>query len=361
MIRRNQMSKNKTENKPDELYDYVKETQKRNTIILCLLILAIIALLLDLYATTRYYMSFKEFLQALFIPEQVSQTKCLIVRDIQLPIATMGLFCGAAFGLAGAIMQTMLNNPLASPYTLGISAGASVGASIAMILGVSTLAIFGVYLVPAMAFIFALLACGAIYLVARVKQFSADVLILAGIGLVFFFQAIESMLQYFVDADALKNIVFWTMGSLERANWKSVPIVMILFVVTFLIMYRKSWILTAMRLGDNRARSLGIDVMHLRIWMFVLVSLLTAGCVAFVGCIGFIGIVGPHIARMIVGEDQRYLLVTSCLVGAVILEFADIVSKIITPGAVYPIGIITAIIGVPFFFSLLLRKKIEGF
>ncbi len=354
------MFQSKTKNiEQNEDYDYLKDAQRKNLFIICMIVLVVFIFFLDLYLTTRYYVTFKEFLQALFQPEQIENYKRLIVRNIQCPIALMGLFCGAAFGLAGAIMQTMLNNPLASPYTLGISAGASVGASLAMILGASSIAVIGTYFIPAMAFVFALVACGAIFLVAKVKQFSAQVLILAGIGLVFFFQAVESLIQTFVDSDALRNIVFWTMGSLERANWTSTPFVIALFAVIFAIVFKKSWVLTTLRLGDTRARSLGVDVMKLRKYLFVLVSLLTAGCVAFVGCIGFIGIVGPHIARMIVGEDQRYLLLASSLIGAIVLELADIASKMITPGAVYSIGMVTAVIGVPFFFSLLLRKK-EG-
>lgn len=338
-------------------YDYEAANQRKSLLVICLFISTLFVLFLDVYLTSGLYMSFEDFIDAIFHPEEVEKYKSIIVRDVQFPIGLAGIFCGAAFALAGAVMQTMLNNPLASPYTLGVSAGAGLGASIAMATGVSSLAVLGIYLIPGMAFIFAGLACMAIFLVAKMKQFTADVLVLAGIGLVFFFQALESMLQYFVDSDALRNIVFWSMGSLERVNWTTTPIIIILFLVVFAIVYKKSWTLTAMRLEDTRARALGIDVKRVRMMMFVLVSVLTAGCVAFVGSIGFIGIVAPHIGRMLVGEDQRYLLITSTLIGAIVLEAADITSKMITPGVVYPIGIITALIGVPFFFSLLLRRK----
>ena len=341
----------------DQEYNYEKAMQRKNTFVFTLLAITISVMFLDVYITTSPYMNFNEFVKALFAPDLISDTKALIVREIQFPIAVMGIFCGAAFGLAGSVMQSMLNNPLASPYTLGISAGAGVGASLAMIFGISGLAIVGIYIIPALAFLFSLLACGGIYLVAKVKSFRADVLILAGIGFVFFFQAVQSMMQYFVDSDTLRNIVFWTMGSLERANWESTPVVMVLFVLVFLYIYRSSWVLTTMRLGDNRARSLGVDVNNVRKKMFVVTSLLTAGCVAFVGSIGFVGIVAPHIARMIVGEDQRFLLASSALIGAIFLVLADIGSKVITIGVVYPIGIITALIGVPFFFFLLIKKK----
>lgn len=338
-------------------YDYEAANHDKSTLVTCLFICTLFVLFMDVYLTSGLYMTFDDFINAIFHPEKIERYKSIIVRDVQFPIGLAGIFCGASFALAGTVMQTMLNNPLASPYTLGVSAGAGLGASLAIATGISSFAILGTFLIPGMAFIFAGIACIAIFLVARIKQFTANVLILAGIGLVFLFQAIESMLQYFVDSDALRNIVFWSMGSLERINWTTAPLIVVLFLAVFAIVYRNSWTLTAMRLGDTRARALGIDVKHVRMRMFALVSLLTAGCVAFVGSIGFIGIVGPHIGRMLVGEDQRYLLVTSALIGAIVLEIADMVSKMITPGVVYPIGIITALIGVPFFFTLLLRRK----
>lgn len=321
------------------------------------LAIAIIVLLSDLYLTTSPYMTFDTFIHSLFMPDDVDKIDRIIVRNVQLPIALMGIFAGAAFGFAGAVMQTMLNNPLASPYTLGISAGAGLGASIAIAAGVSGISVLGTYLIPGCAFIFALLACGGIFIIAEVRKFSASALVLAGIGLVFFFQALQSLLQYFMDSDSLRSITFWLMGSLERANWTNLSIVIVLFVIVFLLLYRRSWQMTAIRLGDNKARSLGVDVKRLREVMFVLISLMIAGCVSFVGCIGFIGIVGPHIARMLVGEDQRYLLIMSALIGAIVLEIADILSKLIIVGVVFPIGIITSIIGVPFFFALIMRRR----
>ena len=182
-------------------------------------------------------------------------------------------------------------------------------------------------------------------------------MVLAGIGMVFFFQAVQSFLQYLASAEALKSIVFWTFGSLGKADWTNIPILAVVFVLVFFEIYRRSWQLTAMKLGDEKARALGIDVEHLRMTMFVLISLLTATAVAFVGSIGFIGIVGPHIARILVGEDQRYYLPMSSICGAALLSVASVATKLIVPGAVFPIGILTSMIGVPFFFYLIVRKK----
>ena len=128
------------------------------------------------------------------------------------------------------------------------------------------------------------------------------------LGMVFFFQAIQSFLQYAASPEALQGIVFWTFGSLSRANWTNISIILVIFILVFVFVYRKSRMLTAMKLGDSRAKTLGVDVEKLRRQMFVVISILTASAVAFVGSIGFIGIVGPHIARMLVGEDQRFYL-----------------------------------------------------
>jgi len=280
----------------------------------------------------------------------------IIVWDIKIPEATMALVIGAVLGLAGVVMQTMLNNPLADPYTLGISAGASLGAAVATLFGFGA-TLLGTYLISASAFVFALIACGGIFLVAKIKSFTSEVLILAGIGLVFFFSAVLSFLEYTAPAEALKSIMFWTMGSLANSSWIEIGTMAAILVISFLYVFRHCWDMTAMRLGDSRASSLGVDTQRLRKILFVVVSLMVAIAVSFVGCIGFVGIIGPHIARMLLGEDQRYLIPMSCLCGSVILIFADMASKMVIEGALVPIGILTSIIGIPFFFYLLLRKR----
>ena len=348
------------DNQPEH-YDYRKNTYKRYIFTLSLLILAISAVFIDLYVTTSPYMSFDQFINAIFWPDYAKPGNVIIVRTVQAPIAVLGIVCGACFGFAGAVMQTMLNNPLASPYTLGISSGASLGAALAIAGGLGSIAVVGTYLIPVGAFVFAMLVCFIIFLIAQRRKFSTTILILAGVGIVQLFSAIQSILQYFIDADTLRDITFWTMGSLEKATWQIDTLVAVLFVICFIVIYRKSWLLPVMRLGDTKARSLGVDVAKLRKSLFIMISILIAGAVSFVGAIGFIGIVAPHIARIIVGEDQRYLLITSALLGACILEFADIVSKVITVGIVYPVGTITALVGLPVFFWLLISKKRGAF
>jgi iron complex transport system permease protein len=279
-----------------------------------------------------------------------------IVWTIRLPIAMMALTVGAALGLTGAIMQTILNNPLASSYTLGISAGAGFGAALAIVLG-AALPLPEQHAVPMSAFLFAGVACAGVYGIGRLKGATPEVLVLAGIALLFFFQALLSLLQFIASPEALQQIVFWLFGSLLRATWGKLAIVVALIVAVAPLLAHDGWRLTALRLGDERARGLGIDVAGLRMRAFAIVSLLTGVAVAFVGTIGFVGLVAPHVGRMLVGEDQRFLLPASGLLGSLLLSAASVASKAIVPGAIFPIGIVTALIGVPFFTWLILVQK----
>ena len=335
---------------------YASFTRKKTIILIVALIIMAGAFFFNLF-TGSSGTSIGEMFATLFNPGAASVKVRAIVWDMRMPIAIMGVLVGAALGVAGAVMQTILNNPMASPYTLGVSAGAGVGASMVMVLGGGSLVILGKFLVPAVAFIFAIAACMAIYFISKARQFTPSVMVLAGIGMVFFFQALQSFMQYMASAETLQNITFWTFGSLQKADWVNMPILAIVFGIVFIIFMANAWKLTAMRLGDNRAKSMGVNVDRVRKQMFILISILTATAVAFVGTIGFIGIVGPHIARMILGEDQRYFMPMSAVCGAIILSLASGVSKVLVPGAIFPIGIITSLIGVPFYLILLLRKR----
>jgi len=283
-------------------------------------------------------------------------TAAAIVWSLRLPMATMAVAVGAALGLSGAVMQTILNNPLASCYTLGISAAAGFGAALVIALG------FGVPLaqhlaIPLSAFLFAALASAAVLAIGRSGGMTPETMVLAGIALLFLFQALQSLLQYLASPEVLQAIVFWLFGSLLKATWPKTAVVGCVLAVALPLLLADAWRLTALRLGEERARGLGVDVVGLRLRSFVVISVLTASAVSFVGTIGFVGLVAPHLARMLVGEDQRYLLPLSALCGALLLAAASIASKTISPGAVFPIGIVTALFGVPFFLLLVLQRR----
>jgi iron complex transport system permease protein len=284
----------------------------------------------------------------------------VIIWEYRLPTALMAIGVGAALGFAGAVMQTILNNPLASPYTLGVSAGAGFGAAFAIVSGASALSVIGGYTIPFFAFLFAAITCFSIYAFGKYTKMTPQTMILAGIGLSFLFQALQSLMQYIATPEESQNIVFWLFGSLSRANWFTVAVIFITLIVVIPLMLKDAWRLTALKLGDEKAMGLGVNIERLRIKSFALVSIVTGAAVCFVGTIGFIGLVGPHIARMLIGEDQRFFIPLSALCGALVLSLASILSKIIVPGFIFPIGIITSLIGVPFFFSLVVSKR-KGF
>ena len=280
------------------------------------------------------------------------------VWEIRLPVALMAGVVGAAVSVSGAQMQTVLNNPLASPFTLGISAAAGFGAALGFVLGVSLLPTgWSAWTIPANAFVCAMGCAGLIHVLSQRRGMGTETVVLLGIALVFSFNAALSALEFLASEQALAAVVFWTMGSLGRTTWPKLGVAAAVLAVAWPLLARQAWALTALRLGEQKAASLGIAVGRLRLQTILLVSAVASVTVAFVGTIGFIGLVGPHIARMLVGEDQRFFLPASALAGAVVLSAASVLSKAILPGVILPIGIVTALVGVPFFFSLILSTR----
>ena len=312
------------------------------------------ALLIDILVGPSM-LSAGDVVTAILSPSDGSTTD-VIVWTLRLPMALMGMAVGAALGAAGAQAQTILDNPIADPYTLGISSAAGFGAAVSIMFGAS-IPIDPVYLAPACAFVSCVVACAMIYGMARLRRVDAETMILAGIAVLFLFHALLSLMQYQASPEALQAIVFWLFGSLARASWTKVAVVAGLFAVVLPVLMADAWRLTSLRLGEDRARSLGVNVARLRLRVFASISLLTAVAVCFVGTIGFVGLIAPHMARFLVGEDQRFLLPLSALIGGFLLSAASIASKSIVAGAIYPIGIVTALVGVPIFFFLIIQSR----
>lgn len=283
----------------------------------------------------------------------------VIVWNYRLPIAVTAVLVGALLALAGAQMQTILNNPLAEPFTLGVSAAASFGASLAIVLGFSVVPGVGGLLVTVNAFVFSLMTCGFILFATRLKGVGSETMILFGIAIFFTFSALLALMQYMASEDQIARIVFWMMGSLSRASWEKITLGAVLLGLAIPFSLLRTWPMTALRMGEASAGSMGVDVARLRIEMLICISLLAATAVSFVGAVGFVGLVGPHIARLLVGEDQRFFVPLSALVGALVLSLTSLISKSITPGIIYPIGIITSLIGVPVFVSIILSTRRE--
>ncbi len=298
----------------------------------------------------------KKFLPSYFY---CNERHYLIVWELRMPVILMGLLVGIALGTAGTVMQTILNNPLASPYTLGLSGGAGFGAALAIAFGIGIPYVGYSFLIAVNAFFFSLLVCLLIYLISRLKGATSATMVLTGIALMYLFSSLVSLTQYFVSDQVLQEIVFWLFGSLSKATWAGVYTVFAVVLVVCPLITMNAWKLTALRLGDKSAEGLGIDVKKLRLRLMVYISLLTGVAVCFTGVIGFIGLVSPHMARMIVGEDHRYLLPGSCLIGAILLISSNTVGKIIIAPFILPVGIVTSFIGVPFFLYLILSKRRE--
>ena len=280
-----------------------------------------------------------------------------IVFDIRLPMTVTAVLIGGALAAAGAEMQTILGNPLAEPYTLGISAAASFGAALVTVTGFAATSLGAALGMAGSAWAFAVLACAVILVFSRLRGSGAESMILLGIAIVFLFDALLALMQYVASEMQLQQVVFWTMGSLTRASWSQIALLAAITACCLALFYRHSWTLTAFRMGDDRARALGVNVDRSRALALVGVSLMAATAVSMAGTIGFIGLIGPHVARILVGEDQRYFLSASTLAGAVLLTGASMVSKLIQPGVILPVGIITAIVGVPVFMVIIMSNR----
>ena len=344
-----------TTDTPTHAASYRGLVARRISILIGLSALLVLSLAVDVsLGPARYPLA--DVLHTIFAPGSADLQMRVVVWDIRMPMALLAVTVGASLSLAGAQMQTILANPLASPFTLGLSAAASFGAALAMVLGVAIFPAAIGLMVPINAFAMAMAASLLIFGLSTMRGVTVETIVLLGIALVFSFNAALALLQYFASEQALSAVVFWTMGSLAKATWSKVAVCAAILAVCTPLFARRAWALTAIRLGETRAAAMGVPVKRLRLEALFLVSLLAAVPVSFVGTIGFIGIVGPHVARLLLGEDQRFFLPGAMLSGAVILSATSVLSKAILPGAVLPIGIITALVGVPFFAALILTK-----
>lgn len=304
---------------------------------------------LEVYATIldRFFPNFFD------VPELAP----IVVWNIRITRVIMGVLAGAGLAIAGATMQGVLRNPLASPFTLGISAGAGLGAALAILFGVGFVG--GGLLLVGNAFIFSLIPAFVIVGLSRFKRATPETMILAGIAMTYIFSAVSSLLHYFSEAEALKNVVVWLMGDLGKATWDDFSTVTPVLAVCIIVLIWKSWDLNVMGAGDETAKSLGINVERTRVIIMMAASFLTAVIICFTGMIGFIGLVAPHITRICIGGDNRFLIPASGIFGAAFLVAADIIAREVVAPVIIPVGIVTSFVGGPLFLYLIIRKKKE--
>ncbi len=304
-----------------------------------------------------------EVLQTL-MGQSVSVKWDSIIWNIRLPQALAAIVAGAGLSVAGVVMQSVLRNPLASPLTLGIFHAGAFGAAVSVIiLGTgnmqSTVAdaviINNPYLTTTVAFFFCLLATGIILFISRIRASSPEVMVLAGVALSSLFTAGTIFLQYFADDTQLAAVVFWTFGDVGRANWLELKIMtgVVLFATMFFVVNR--WDYNAIDAGDETAKGLGVNVERVRMVGMVIAALVSAVIVSFLGVIGFVGLICPHMVRRLIGDDQRYLIPGSTVLGGILLLVSDTVARLIIAPYVLPVSVLTAFMGAPTFIYLLLR------
>lgn len=296
---------------------------------------------------------------ARFFPDWISVRSIAdnVVWNLRLPRLLLGLLAGAAFAMSGSTTQATLRNPLATPFTLGVSAAAGFGAGIGIILGKGFLG--GPFMTISNAFVFSLLPVLVVLLFVKRRGAAPSVMILVGIAMTYFFSACTTIMQYFAadNNSAITSTVFWAIGDLSQAAWWQLPYILGALIIGLVINLRLSGDLNIMKMGDDTAKSLGVEVNRVRIISMVTACLTTAAVVSFTGPIGFICLLAPHICRAIIGSDERYLVIASSLFGAILLLLADILARQLLPPLVIPVGAVTAFIGAPLLLYLLLRRK----
>ncbi|PSU49119.1 iron-siderophore ABC transporter permease [Photobacterium frigidiphilum] len=338
-----------------ELTAHRARNQKKKIALAVFFVMSIICLIADILIGSQG-LTLDQVLNGIFHPSSSDIASRIIIWDIRMPMSLMAPLVGGALALAGAQMQTTLNNPLADPYTFGVSAAAGFGASLVITNVIAIPFIPVEYQVAFMAFIMCLLTTFMIAGVSSLKRVSIEGVMLFGVAIMFAYDSMLTMMQYIATETQLQTLVFWQMGSLDRGSWEKITILAILLPIVLAIMMKDSWKLSTLKIGQERAESMGINVNRLRVKTLLLVSVITSLSVSFVGAVGFVGLVAPHIARMILGEDQRYFLPASFLLGAVLLELASIASKSIMPGIILPLTVVMSMVGIPFFIFLIVKK-----
>ena len=348
-------------NKIDGVEDYKKYTLKKILIGVVLFSIVVILSFISInLGSTHVRLSdmINEFLG------NSSNNSAAVIWNIRLPRIAASIISGAGLAVSGCVMQNNLNNPLASPSTLGISNAAAFGANFAIIVlgagGIGSNAsdavkISNPYIVGICAFAASICAVLIILLLAKLKGFSSESIILSGVALSSLFSAGTILIQYFARDTQVAAAIFWTFGDLGRISWNELFILGIVTLISFMYFMFRRWEYNAIESGRDSAQSLGVNVENIRIGGLVIASLITAICVSFVGIIGFIGLISPQIVRRILGGDYKFLIPISAIMGSVILLAAETLARIIISPIILPVGSITSFLGAPVFFYLLIK------
>ena len=344
----------------------LQKNRRKNAMVIIILVISVITLGFVCLFVGSSHMSIKECFDALFGKGSAAQVR--IIQNIRIPRVLAAIIAGAGLSVAGLIMQTNLNNPMASPATLGVSNAAVFGANLSIIAFaggfLSTGNNLNSYTVGAnpystslMAFIFSTFSIVLILGLCRLRSFRPGVVVLAGVAIGSVWTAATTILQFYATDVGLSAAVIWTFGDLGRATYKTDVIMAIVVVVGLTVFIITSWRLNALLTGDAAAKSMGVNVNTLRFVSMLMASMITAVCVSFLGMIGFVGIICPHVIKKIIGQDHRVSIPASALAGSILLLLADTLSRSMGNGSALPVGAITSMLGAPFFLAIILFRK----
>ena len=337
---------------------YSSSNRKKIAFIIMFLILAVLAFFITL-GFGVYKISLLDALDA-FINHLTDNIKDsdddYYIFDIRVPRAIGGLCAGAGLAVAGVVMQDIFKNPLADPYTMGISSGAFLGAVLYIICGFTLIPMEGISGGVGNAFVFSLLPTAILLVISIFKKMTPTAMILTGIAVMFLFSSICQILMVTSPSESMASAYEWRIGSLARIRWVYLPVMISTTLVLIAIIWSLCKKFNVMYSGDRSMQSLGEKPLLVRIISLVLASLLTAGIVAYTGTIGFIGLVGPHVARIFVGSNNKYLIPASAAFGAAFLLFADSIAKVSGVNGL-PVGVICSMIGGPLFIILLVKQR----
>lgn len=344
---------------------YAECKSYNRTALLLLLAALILAALLALRAGS-YETSLVEIAKAVFGRAADSKVNT-VVRNMRLPRILTAVIGGFGLGIAGAVLQAVLRNPLASASTLGISQGASFGAAFAIIVlgagiqgsSVVAMQISNPFLISICAFVGSMGVAVIILALSWFRKITPEGMVLAGVALSSLFQGATTLLQFFADDVQLASVVFWTFGDLGRSGWREVRIMSVVVVAATIYFVLCRWNYNALESGEQTAHSLGVNVSRVRIVNLVICSLTAAVVVSYLGIINFIGLVAPHIVRRFVGSNHAYLLPGSGMMGAILLLLGDLVARVVISPVVLPIGAITSFLGAPLFLYLLFKGGVK--
>lgn len=311
-------------------------------------------------------LSFSGIFESVFVPSPDNEQEGFILLDIRLPRVLLGAMVGATLASCGAVLQGLFRNPLADPSLIGVSSGASAGASCAIVIGSiwlgnassSGMAISGLPFIAFAAFAGGLIAALTVYRLASSPEgTSVATMLLAGIAISALAGSLNSLFSFFADNEMLRRISLWQMGNLDNATWPQVALIgaSTLMLVVWLPLDSRG--LNAMLLGESEARHLGIAVENMKRRIIVLAALGVGISVAVAGTVAFVGLIVPHFIRLLIGPDHRYLIPGSALAGALLLMMADMLARVVVAPAELPAGVITALLGAPFFISLLIQQR----